>query len=122
METQREYQKRELQSFLNQQYSYFDNVQDFADNLAAMDIYEQVTWIENGSYGAGACLTLQKEFNGLTDRMNKRARIGQIALHAFYGKPFIHWRKLPVEVQKKINSAVDKWMEKEKDWAIELIK
>lgn len=113
METNRQYQQRELRSFLSQKNRYFDTVKEFSENLEDMDILEQIEWIENGSYGAGACFALQNTLRLLTPRMNTRAHIGGTVLHAFYGAPFTGWKKLSPKAQEKVNSAVDAWMKQE---------
>jgi len=114
------YQQRELTAFLNQKHAFHDSVKDFSDYLENMNIPEQISWIENGSYGAGACYALQREVKGLTNRTNNNARIGQIVLHAFYGKPFRYWQKLSPAAQKAMNDAVYSWLqEKERGGIIE---
>ena len=118
--TNQEYQKRELNEFLNKKNIYFDNVKEFALSLESMDIPEQIQWIENGSYGAGACLALQRAFNGLNNRMNKTARIGNIVLQAFYGAPFRGWNKLPFETQYRMNHAINEWLNRDHEFAIEI--
>jgi len=87
METNKEYQKRELMNFLNQKNRYFDTVKECSANLEDMDILQQIEWIENGSYGAGACFALQmfSRPEYLKTKRNKRAHVGYIVLHAFYG-------------------------------------
>ena len=113
-----EYQKMELASFLSQKSSYFDTVAEFAESLDQMDLTEQIEWIENGSYGAGACFALQRELNGLTNRMNKTALIGHVVLRAFYGGPFRGWNKLPVETQNRLNKAVNTWLKQDHEFAM----
>lgn len=116
MENNREYQQREWKSFINQKHRYFDTVKEFSDSLEQMDILEQIEWIENGSYGAGACFALQNTINRLTPRMNKDAAIGSIILHAFYGKPFKYWNKLSRVAQDNMNKSIENWMEKERNF------
>ena len=114
MESERDYQKRELNRFLNQKHAFFDTVADFDDSLQNTDLYEQLQWIENGTYGAGACFSLQHTLNQLTPRCNKTARIGQVYLHALYGKPFSAWNKLSPKTQKRITRAVEKWLRRKR--------
>lgn len=119
-ETKKEYQKRKLSNFLNQKHKYFDTVKEFSANLEDMDILQQIEWIENGSYGAGAYFALQNKLKRITPRMDARASIGQIALHAFYGCPFRYWGKLSDTAKDKMNVAVDKWMLQKHEWAQKL--
>jgi len=119
--THKEYQKMELRRFNGQSSAYFDSVQEFNDRLADMDIPEQIEWIENGSYGAGACFALQIALRGITPRCNANARIGNVILHAFYGKPFTAWKKLSAEVQGKLNKAVSEWLNKDHSFAEEIL-
>ena len=118
MMTEREYQMNEWMRFVNSKYSSFDTVKEFNDWILNSDILEQLEWIENGSFGAGACLELQRTYAGLTNRMNKRAQIGRVLLHALYGKPFNKWNKLSKQAQDKLNAAVDTWLGQDKDFAI----
>jgi hypothetical protein len=119
-ESYKDYQQREMRAFLNQKNRYFDTVSEFAEALDDMDILEQIEWIENGSYGAGACFALQNTLKNITPRCNGNARIGLTVLHAFYGCPFRYWNKLPANVQDKMNDAVTKWREQEHSFAQEL--
>ena len=113
-----EYETSELKRFNSQSYSFFDNVKDFSDTLETMDIKEQIEWIENGSYGAGTCLALHKTFDGLTNRMNKNARVGQIVLHALYGMQFKQWGKLSDKAKKRFDRAITVWMKQKHKFAI----
>ena len=115
--TNQEYQKRELISFLNQKNKYFDTVKEFSESLEQMDILEQIEWIENGSYGAGACFALQNTLNRITPRMNAEAHTGQTILHAFYGCRFPYWQKLSDKAKKDFSTAVQKWMKRKHQWA-----
>lgn len=121
MQSEREYQQREMRDFLNQKNRYFDTVSEFAENLDQMDILEQIEWIENGSYGAGACFALQNTLRNITPRMNAKMHIGNTVLHAFYGCPFRYWNKLPANVQDKVNAAIETWMKQEHSFASTLI-
>jgi hypothetical protein len=120
MKTNREYQARELQMFLNQKNRYFDTVPEFSESLESMDIPEQIEWIEDGTYGAGACLALQHTLKGITPRANAIARIGQTVLHTFYGAPFTKWQKLTPKAQAAITKAVTRWMKKKHHFAMTL--
>ena len=115
------YQQNELNGFLKQSTGYFDTVREFSDGLETMNIPEQIKWIENGSYGAGACFALQRTENGLTNRTNNRAHIGGTVLHAFYGKAFKAWGKLSERARKKMDSAVAAWLKRPHDYAQKLI-
>jgi hypothetical protein len=113
------YQRRELMNFLNQKNRYFDTVKEFSANLEDMDILQQIEWIENGSYGDGACFALQKFSSPeyLKMKRNKRAHVGHIVLHAFYGCPFRYWNKLSDKAKDMMNVAVDEWMKQKHEWA-----
>ena len=108
--TEKKYQQRELRQFYNQKFSFFDTVKEFSDALEEMDILEQVEWIENGSYGAGACLALQVALKSITPRCNAVARIGSVVLQALYGAPFRNWKKLSQQAQTKATEAVSEWL------------
>lgn len=119
MYNQREYQENELQRFINEQSAYYDKINDFIEfhkGITKADVYEQIDWIANGSYGAGACFMLQKVWNYIKDnnRCNKTAQIGNIVLKCFYGADFKNWNKLPADMQKAFNQGVDKWINKKK--------
>lgn len=116
-----EYQKNELNRFLNQNGKFFDTVKEFSQSLEEMDILEQIEWIENGSYGAGACFALQNTLRGITKRMNGKAHVGHTILHAFYGAPFTGWKRLSPKAQKSFDAAVEKWMKKKHHFAQDLI-
>jgi hypothetical protein len=119
MYNQNEWEERELVAFRRQNNKYFDSVKDFNENLENSNIEEDLEWIANGTYGAGACLALKKTFEGLNNRMNKRARVGQVLLKALYGADFRYWSKLSPDVQEALNKAVDKWIAKpNKDFAL----
>jgi len=114
----KEYQKNELIRFQKQNARFFDTVKEFDASLLDMDVDEQIAWIENGSYGAGACLELQRVLNSLTKRMNARANIGNVVLKALYGADFRYFKKLSPEVQDKMNKAIDLWLTKEHEFAM----
>ena len=121
--TEKEYQTNELKRFHAQRYGYFDNIKDFSATLEDADHnLEQIEWIENGSYGAGACLALQLALKGLTPRTNRLARIGSVVLQALYGAPFTKWNKLSLQAQESMNWAVYQWLAKEKhNFAMEVL-
>lgn len=118
--SQSEYEARELRSFLNSKHSFFDSTKDFAERLESMDIPEQIEWIANGSYGAGACLALRKAFDYAHESKscNGPAHVGAVILHAFYGRPFRSWKKLPPEIQAKVQSACEAFLASSPDFAI----
>ena len=117
-----EYCDNEWRSFLNQK-CFFGNVAEFIEFHKDCDeewFLEQLEWIEGGSYGAGACLHLQTAWNQLQSsrRANKPARIGGMLLWSLNGAPFTGWRKLPDSMKDAINSAVTRWIESEKNFAV----
>jgi len=120
MLSEKEYQQRELRQFYNQKCCFFDTVKEFSDSLEEMDILEQVEWIENGSYGAGACLALQAALNGITPRCNAVSRIGSVVLQAFYGAPFRYWKKLSQQAQTKTTEAVSEWLKQSHNFGMTL--
>jgi hypothetical protein len=118
---EKEYQKEEVKRFLNQKYAFFDTIKEFSEHIENSDPLTDLGWIENGTYGAGACLVLQRVFNGLNKRTNSLARIGSVLLHATYGKQFTAWNKLSPKAQDMLNNAVGEWLNQEKCFAIKLI-
>ena len=118
-----EYQETELIDFINQKNRYFDTVKDFVDRWGkstAEELATQLEWVENGSYGAGACFALQATLKSLNKRTNNNARIGQIFLKCLYGADFRYWNKLPATMQSNINKAVETWLAQEKNFALKL--
>jgi hypothetical protein len=118
-----EYQKKELTGFLNQKNRYFDTVADFVEqwgDSTTEDLLIQIEWVENGSYGAGACFALQAALKSLNKRTNNNARIGKVFLKCLYGSDFTDWKKLPVTMQENINKAVEAWIAQDKNFAQEL--
>ena len=115
------YQVNELRRFQQQKSAFFDTVKDFDEWIIASDVHTQIEWIENGTFGAGACLELQRIFQGLSNRTNKTARIGGVVLMAFYGAPFSKWNKLSKAAQAKMNKAVNKWIAQEHDFALQSV-
>jgi hypothetical protein len=118
---EKEYQKEEVKRFLNQKYAFFDTVREFSEHIENSDPLTDLEWIENGSYGAGACLVLQCVFNGLNKRTNNLARIGSVLLNATYGKTFNDWNKLSLKAKDMLNKAVGEWLNQKKSFAIKLI-
>jgi len=106
METNQEYQSRELRDFLRTNRTFFTSVAEFAARLETMDIPEQAEWVANGSFGAGASFALQRAIvaAGANPRRNGRALVGQVLLKAFYGADFPHWRKLPAGVRATLDA------------------
>jgi hypothetical protein len=117
MLSEKEYQRKELMMFINQTNCYFDSIAEFVESLENQDILEQLDWIENGSYGAGACFALQITYNGITKRCNANARIGGVLLKALYGNNFRAWKKLPKDLQDAINNAITTWLNQPKNFA-----
>src|SRR3972149_9189562 len=118
-----EYQKKELTNFANQKNRYFDTVADCVEHWGdstTEELLEQLEWVENGSYGAGACFALQATLKSLNKRTNNNARIGQVFLKCLYGADFRYWNKLPATMQFNINKAVETWLAQEKNFAQEL--
>ncbi len=116
-----EYQKNEIARFNSEKHCYFDNINQFIESLKNGDQLTDLNWIENGSYGAGACLVLQRVVNSLNSQTNDRARIGNILFRCLYGRHFRGWNKLPEDIQTKLNVAVDAWLGQEHNFAITLI-
>lgn len=120
--TTAEYQTRELATFYAAKHRFFDTTRDFAERLACMDIPEQIEWIENGSYGAGACLALQRALRTADahPRTNRRAVVGAVVLQAFYGAPFRYWVKLPADLRDTINAAIDGFLARPHEFGMTL--
>jgi hypothetical protein len=117
----KEYQTNELIRFLNSKSSFFDNLADFEEWIKNTNVLEQIEWIENGSYGCGACLALQNAYNHLSKHTNNNARIGNVVLQAFYGMQFTKWNKLSKDVQSILNNAIEQWFKQDKDFVIKSI-
>ena len=119
--TKEKWKEYELKLFNSKNNAYFDNYKEFIEKLNNDEpefLTEQLEWIENGTYGAGACLALKNCFNGLNNRMNKTARIGNIFLKCLYGAAFKHWNKLTKDTKTKLNNVVDEWLKKNKEFAL----
>jgi len=112
METNQEYQSRELRDFARTNRPFFDSVAEFAARLETMDIPEQAEWVADGSFGAGASFALQRAISMARDnpRMNGKALVGQVLLKAFYGADFPHWRKLPVSIRETLDSIAEDFL------------
>ncbi len=122
IETDRDYQKRELRTFYSHQAKlenrYFNSTSEF--NVQLQNSFPLITtleWVENGSYGAGACFALQAVLNGLNNRTNNIARVGQFMLSVLYGANFNYWRRLTSDVQDEATKAVKQWLKQEHNFA-----
>ena len=118
-----EWKAAELKRFHAKSYGYYDTIAEFADTLLDEGwLYEQLTWIENGSYGAGECLALQRAFSWGSEskRRNLNAAVGNVFLSCLYGREFNHWGRLDAETHDRLNRVVARWIKKEKEWAVTL--
>ncbi len=121
-----EYQRLELKRWYTQMNSktpYFDNLADFVTRWGESskdDLLTQLKWIENGTYGAGACFGLQVVLSSITPRMNAVAHIGRFFLSALWGSDFTKWNKLPRKMQLTITSVVNAYMKQKPDFAQKL--
>jgi hypothetical protein len=106
METNKEWQARELRDFARTNRPFFTSVAEFAAALENMDIPEQSAWVADGSFGAGASFALQRAIvaAGANPRRNGRALVGAVLLKAFYNADFPHWRKLPAGVRATLDA------------------
>lgn len=123
--TELKHQWNELIKF-TENHPHFDSVTDFENEYNGdMDhLYTQLEWIENGSYGEGACIALQRVWLWVKDnnRVNKCRHIGNILIKAIYGANFEgKWKKLSPSFQREITYVAQKWIEKPKDFAITLV-
>jgi len=122
--TETEYQKNELDRHyreMSRKEGYFDGVADFAETLDSADwMQEQLEWIENGSYGAGACFALQMVMRHMTGRHNKTAHVGRFLLSCLNGCEFNAWRKLDKATQERVNTAVNQWLAETHEFAATL--
>ena len=122
----KEYQTAELKrhaaQMADKRGGYFDTVADFSERMDD-EAYNmtQLEWIENGSYGAGACFALQRVVAGLNSRTNDVARVGRFFLSVMYGKDFPHWRGLSQKAQEATTAAVEKWLAQDHQYAQTLI-
>lgn len=118
--TKSEWQAQELRLFNAASHPFFESTKDFAEWLESTDLDEQITWIENGSYGAGACFALQQALASVTPRANGNARVGSVILRAFYGAPFTQWKKLPETTRTRFDAAVSAFRNRTHDFATTL--
>lgn len=123
--TETEWQRRELATFQREQSrpeGYFTGTRDFeAAQLDSADhLKTQLEWIENGSYGAGACLALQRLLARQTPRMNTSAHVGAFLLSCLYGRRFTGWRRLSPAAQSNVRAAVASWLAEPREWAATL--
>ena len=122
------YQKSELMRYSRERHRapFFNTVKEFDDTYRGnvKFLTEQIKWIEQGTYGEGACLALQRTWLYVqnNNRVNKRAHIGQHLLRALWGCRFPYWNKLSHELQSELNQAVGIWMKDKKEWALILDK
>lgn len=123
------YQKSELMRYSKERHRapFFNTVKEFDDTYRGnvKFLTEQIKWIEQGTYGEGACLALQRTWLYVKDNnrvSNKRAHIGHILLRALWGCTFPYWSRLSSELQSELNQAVDTWMKNKKEWALILDK
>ena len=113
-----DYQQRELDRWSGEMNDksrqWFDSVAEFSKRLEESGYFaEQMQWICDGSYGAGACLRVQLITKGMeTFRGNKEAVFGGFFLSAMYGHNFGAWRKLTPKAQAIVSKAVRVWMKK----------
>jgi|TARA_Y100000034_G_scaffold47212_1_gene58118 hypothetical protein len=119
------YQNRELDQHYrrmdDKKASYFETLAAFDSNVDDYNYnLEQLEWIENGSYGVGPCLALQKVENSLNGRTNNVARIGQFFLSVMYGCRFQQWNKLSKVSQAAVTKAVKKWLSQKHEYAMKL--
>jgi hypothetical protein len=120
-QTEREYQELELAAFKASKNAFFDTPTEFSAHLAEAGpkwAAQQAEWIENGSYGCGACLALRQAYEWAegSARANKHAAVGRVILHALNGAP-VEWRRLSKAAQAVIAAAVAAWYPRPRDWA-----
>jgi hypothetical protein len=119
------YQQRELAIFRAEQTSkshkYFDTWEDFEENLTNSNPLTDLEWIENGSYGLGACLYMQRIVKQLTIRTNDIAQLGRFLLSVLYGEefPVRYWWKFRDSTRQTVNIAVRTWLKQEHNFAQE---
>ena len=113
MSTERDYQTAEMRRHDNEMSrrgGYFANVAEFDSSMMQTEagwIKEQVGWIINGSYGAGACFAFQRTARNMTARMNREAVVGQFILSNLYGRTWksADWHKLSARTQREVTKA-----------------
>lgn len=115
-----EWENRERRDFLTRNAPYHDTPAELAHWLDNSDLDEQIEWIENGTYGAGAALALKDAVATVKahPRMNARANVGHVILRAFHGAPFTRWNKLPETTRTRFDAAVGAFLAREHDFAI----
>lgn len=126
--TENEYQSRELRRFDLEHCradGYFANVREFSTRIEGSGsawVSEQIEWIENGSYGAGACMALQRAFawGSESKRRNLEAACGQVVIKCLAGRDY-PWKKITPAAREILSDCVRGWLAGEKSWAMTLI-
>lgn len=126
--TENEYQSRELRRFDLEHCradGYFANVREFSTRIEGSGsawVSEQIEWIENGSYGAGACLVLQRAFTwgNVNKSRNIEAATGAVVIQCLAGRVY-PWQRISPEARAILSGCVRKWLASEKSWAMTLI-
>lgn len=122
------YQKNELRRFDLEHCrtdGYFSHVREFSERIegnGAAWVSEQIGWIENGSYGAGACIALQRAFawGSESKRRNLEAACGQVVILCLAGREY-PWQKISPAAREILSACVRKWLVEEKSWSMTLI-
>lgn len=115
---EKKWQAMELHLFNNKSNTFFDSVKEYEKDMSAKWMLQQLEWIENGSYGAGACFALQRAIE--SKRGNVIARVGQVFIRATYGDR-LNWHKLSKNIQNNMTAIVKQWLKNNKNFASDLI-
>lgn len=119
---EKEYRNNEIAQFRAGNGPFYRDSREFAESmkdLSSMWFLTQLEWIENGSYGAGACFVLRDTWEYIQDnkRCNRVAQIGTVLLSALTGRATSArswWTSLDQETQYRINHAVVAWLENDR--------
>lgn len=120
--TKEQYRINEIRRFNAGTGPFFDTPKEFAESVMNHKpewFQTQLEWIENGTYGAGACfvLSLVWDYVNQDNRVNKVAHVGKVLLAALTGRPLdapSWWHKLPPETQAAMTEAVLSWLASDK--------
>ena len=120
------YQQNELSEFLSGKHGYFETSAEFnshIEKLGEEELTTQIEWIENGSYGCGACVALQnaERWGSASKRRNLKAAVGKVVILAIAGQP-VRGQSIGMRAQNIIVAAVEKWLSRpEKNYSIKSI-
>jgi hypothetical protein len=114
--TTKEYQDMEIRRFRAEMADkgrlFVDSVKDVSEAVEDAEWTEQqLDWLANGSFGAGACFELQRRLALCGPRSNRAAVVGRMVLSCLYGHDRADlWRKLSVKAKGNLGRVVKAWL------------